>query len=163
MAGVRVAVAVLAALAVGACVPAADESAGAGGVTVVDAYAAEPITTDVGAVYLTIENRGAAADTLVSAAAPVAAMVHLHRMTPGGGARMRVQEVAVVPAHGQLRLRPGGLHLMLMQLSHRPTAGDTIDLAITFRHAGTVHVRVPVVSYLEVGEHAAVGMQDDSQ
>jgi copper(I)-binding protein len=144
--------------------PASDEGPGVvAGVTVVDAYAAEPVTADVGAIYLTIGNQGEVADTLVGARAPVAEMVHLHRMTPGSGARMRVQDVAVVPGHGQLRLRPGGLHLMLMNLSSRPIAGDTIALALEFRHAGTVHVRVPVVSYLEVGERAAVGMQDDSE
>lgn len=149
---------------VAACVPDSNESeGGAASVRVTDAYAAEPVTVEVGAVYMTIGNDGEMADTLVSASTPIAQMVHLHRMTPGAGARMRVQDVAVVPGRGQLRLRPGGLHLMLMNLSSRPTAGDTIDLTLEFRHAGTVHVRVPVVSYLDVSERAAVGTQDDTE
>lgn len=143
---------------------ASDQTVGAvASVTVVDAYASEPVTVDVGAIYLTIGNDGEVADTLVSASTPLAEMVHLHRMTGIGGARMRVQEVAAVPARGQLRLRPGGQHLMMMNLSSRPTAGDTIDLTLEFRHAGTVHVRVPVVSYLDVSERAAVGTPDGTQ
>ena len=150
--------------AVGGCGRPSDESADAVvALRVVDAYAAEPVTADVGAVYLTIGNDGDVADTLLSASTPVAAMVHLHRMTPGSGSRMQVQEAAVVPGRGQLRLQPGGLHLMLMNLSSRPTAGDTIDLTLEFRHAGAVHVRVPVVSYLDVSERAAVGTQDATQ
>jgi len=126
-------------------------------VTVADAYAAEPLSRETGAVYLTIENAGSRPDTLLGASTPIAAMTHLHRMAGPGTAQMRSQEVAEVPAGGSLRLRPGGLHLMLLSLTSQPRAGDTIDLTLRLQHAGTLAVRVPVVSYLEVGERAAVG------
>jgi copper(I)-binding protein len=126
-------------------------------ISVVDAYAAEPLSLDVAAVYLTIVNNSAEADTLVGARTPIAAKVDVHRMIGMGAGQMRPVHAAEIPAHGQLRLRPGGLHLMLMDLTRQPRAGDTIDLTIELQHAGTIPVRAPVLSYLEVGERAAVG------
>jgi len=126
-------------------------------ISVADAYAAEPVSSEVAAVYLTIENTGDQPDTLVSVETAIAAKVDLHRMAGMGASQMRAVHNAEIPAHGQLRLRPGGLHLMLMDLTTLPHAGDTIDLTLELRHAGTIPVRAPVLSYLEVGERAAVG------
>lgn len=143
--------------AVGALLGCGPASPPPGGIEVLDPYAAEPVTREAGAVYLTIRNGGAVPDTLVGASTPVAAMTHLHRMGGWGAAQMRVTDEAEVPAGGQLQLQPGGLHLMLMQLREMPLVGDTITVTLQLRRAGPVEVRVPVVSYLEVGERAAVG------
>jgi hypothetical protein len=130
------------------------------GIEVSDAYAAEPVTTDVAAVYLTIRNHGATPDTLTGAQTPIAGMVHLHRMAGIGGAQMRATEAVEVPAGGQVQLRPGSLHLMLMSLTRRPRVGDTIEITLQFARAGAVAVRAPVVSYLDVSERATVGAQE---
>lgn len=140
-----------------ACAP--PPGAAAGGIEVDEAYAAEPVTLDAGAIYLTVRNTGDAADTLDGVSAGIAGMAHLHRMAGMGGALMLPLEGAEVPAGGSLRLAPGGLHIMLMNLRRRPVAGDTIAVTLQFRRAGTVQLRVPVLSYLEVGERAAVGVQ----
>lgn len=126
--------------------------------SVVDAYAAEPLSDDVGAIYLTIRNPTDEPDTLVSVHTPIAARVMLHRMVgPRGAPQMRTVTGAEIPARGLLALRPGGLHLMLEELTAQPQVGDTISLTIELRRAGSIQVRVPVVSYLEVGERATVG------
>jgi len=132
-------------------------------ITVVDPFAPEPVTGDVGAVYATLRNDGNTPDTLDGASADIAAMAHLHRMTGTGGTQMRGLTEVEIPVGGSLRLAPGGLHLMLMELRERPTAGDTFTVTFRFRHAGSVEVRVPVVSYLEVGERAAVGEQEGAR
>ena len=132
-------------------------------IEVVDAYAVEPVTGDVAAVYLTIRNHGSMADTLAGAQTPIAAMCELHRMGGMGAAQMREQAEEEVPAGGQLQLRPGGMHLMLMRLNRIPHVGDTVDLTLRLRHAGEIALRLPVVSYLEAGERAAVGTPDDTQ
>jgi len=129
-------------------------------IEVSDAYAAEPVTTDVAAAYLTIRNRGATPDTLTGAQTPAAGMVHLHRMTGIGGAQMRSTDAVEIPVGGQVQLRPGGLHLMLMGLTRRPRVGDTLDITLQFRRAGAITVRAPVVSYLDVSERATVGEQE---
>jgi len=143
---------------IAACAPLNREEAA---LVVTEAYAAEPVSREAGAVYLTIENRADEPDTLLGAWTPIASMTHLHRMSGAGGTRMRTQDVAEVPAGGRLRLRPGDLHLMLMTITAMPHAGDTIDLNLEFARAGALTVRVPVLTYLEVSERAAVGARRD--
>jgi len=152
-------VAAAAVLAV-ACAP-----AGRGGeaIEVSDAYLAEPVSGDVAAAYVTIRNRGTVPDTLVGARTPIAGMVHLHRMAGMGRTEMRVLDAAEVPAGGQLQLRPGSLHLMLMNLSLLPRAGDTVQVTLLLRRAGEIALRVPVVSYLEAGERAVVGAPGETR
>lgn len=154
MGRLRAVAAVAAVAAAAGCVADVDDPAV---IAVTDAYAAEPVSRETGSVYLTIENRGDEPDTLVGAWTPIASMIHLHRMGGVGGARMRTQEVAEIPAGGRLRLRPGDLHLMLMTITAMPHAGDSIELNLEFAHAGAVTVWVPVLTYLEVSERATVG------
>jgi copper(I)-binding protein len=144
----------------GACAPRVEDP---GIIAVTDVYAAEPVSRETGAVYLTIENRADAPDTLIGAWTPIASMAHLHTMAGAAGAAMETSAAAEIPAGGALQLRPGGLHLMLMTITAMPHAGDTIDLHLEFAHAGAVTVRVPVLTYLEVSERAAVGAQRDSR
>jgi hypothetical protein len=131
------------------------------GIEVLDAYAAEPVSTDVAAVYLTVWNHGDAPDTLTGAETPLAGMVHLHRMGGTDGSRMQATDAIEVRAGERVHLRPGDLHFMLMRLTHRPIVGDTIVLTVRFARAGAVSVRVPIVSYSEVGERATVGSPDE--
>jgi hypothetical protein len=154
--GRRLVAALLLAMACGT----AEQGSAPEGLEVSDAYAAEPVSTDVAAAYLTIRNHDATPDTLTGAQTPVAGMVHLHRMAGIGGAQMRPTDAVEIPAGGQLQLRPGGLHLMLMGLTRRPRVGDTLEITLQFRRAGAVTVRAPVVSYLDVSERATVGDQE---
>jgi len=126
-----------------------------GAVTITETYAAEPVTDESAVVYLTIRNGTQVTDTLVGAATPIAAVAGLHRqMTMGAMTHMESAGSVPVPAGGDLRLEPGGLHLMLERLSRRPQAGDTIDVTLTFRRAGPIRVRVPVIAYADVSDRA---------
>jgi copper(I)-binding protein len=122
---------------------------------VVDAYAAEPVADGPAVVYFTVRNGTGTADTLVAATTPIAATATLHRQT-SAGMMMHMEPAGplAVPAGGELRLEPGGLHLMLEQLARRPLAGDTIDVTLEFRHAGSIPVRVPVIAYAAVTNRA---------
>jgi copper(I)-binding protein len=92
----------------------------------------------------------------VGAESPIAAAAEIHRqMTMGAMVRMEPAGPLAVPAHGVLRLEPGGTHLMLLRLARRPLAGDTIDVTLTFRRAGAITLRVPVIPYAEVSGRAA--------
>ena len=96
-----------------------------------------------GAVYLTIT--AAAADRLLSAASPDAHAAMLHQTTHMGAmSGMADMASAPIPAGGTLAFTPGGAHIMLMGLPHALRAGSRIGLDLTFAHAGTVHVSVPV-------------------
>lgn len=123
-------------------------SATLGDIKISDGFAFAPITEESGAAYLTLRNTGAAADTLSGISSTIAAMAGVHgSMTAGGGSMMlRLKDLAV-PAGGEVTLKPGGAHLMLEGLNRLPKAGDSIPLTLTFRHAGTITVELPVRAY----------------
>lgn len=154
---VAVAVGAVAAGIATSCGPAPDTKAPSPDRTlsVVDAYAAQPVADGSAVVYFTVRNGTGAADTLVAATTPIAATATFHRQTSTGMMlHMEPAGPLAVPAGGDLQLEPGGLHLMLERLARRPVAGDTIDLTLEFRRAGPVGVRVPVIAYAAVTNRA---------
>jgi hypothetical protein len=106
---------------------------------------ARPSATANGAIYLEIENTGAAADKLVAASTPAAAKAEMHtHLMDGNIARMRpVEAIEVTPGSATV-LRPGGLHIMLMGLKAPLKEGDSVALTLTFEKAGKVELSVPV-------------------
>ena len=99
-----------------------------------------------GAVYLTLRNHGVTADRLVGARTEEAGEVDVHdsTVTADGIARMRPQDGVVVPPAGEVRLTPGGLHLMLVDLRGRLFEGTSFPLTLVFEHAGEVPIEVMV-------------------
>jgi copper(I)-binding protein len=94
--------------------------------------------------FMKIENKGAA-DQLISASSPVSGEVQLHEMAMDGNVmKMRQVKEVVVPAGATVELKPGGLHLMFMNIKAPLTAGDTVPVKLKFAKAGEVEVRMPV-------------------
>ena len=54
----------------------------------------------------------------------------------------------VVPAHGVFRFAEGHAHLMLQNPDEKLRQGDTVRMTITFAHAGTVRLVLPVDGFL---------------
>jgi len=123
--------------------PAADGAA-AGGTPVVvsDAWIQPPLGRGgVGGAYFTMTG-GSAADALLRAATPSAGAVEIHEtMAQGSGMMgMRPVERIDVGAGATVRLEPGGYHLMLLDMPEVPAEGSTVELTLTFEHAGAVTV-----------------------
>jgi copper(I)-binding protein len=98
-----------------------------------------------GAAFFVVENVGTTADRLVRAASPIAGAVELHQMaTDGGVMRMRALPALEVRPGEKVELKPGGYHVMLLDLKRPLKAGDTFVLTLTFENAGTVEVAVQV-------------------
>lgn len=99
----------------------------------------------VGGAYLTVVNSGAAPDRLVSASSPVAGKVELHTHIKDGDI-MRMREIPAidVPARGKVELKPGGLHIMLIDLKAPLKQGDKPKLTLVFEKAGAVDVEIAV-------------------
>ena len=94
--------------------------------------------------FLKIENKGAA-DQLVSASSPVAGEVQLHEMAMDGNVmKMRQVKDIPVPANGSVELKPGGLHIMFMNIKAPLAAGETVPVKLKFAKAGEVEVKMPV-------------------
>ena len=130
----------------GAAAPAFAQEFKAGDITIDKAWArATPKSADVGAGYLVVHNNGASPDTLTGGSADFAA-VEIHEMkTEGGVMKMAEMKNGLnIPAHGTIRLAPGGYHVMFTHLTKPLTKGEKVQATLTFAHAGPVTVEFPV-------------------
>lgn len=111
----------------------------------------------VGAGYLTIRNTGTTADTLLSVETPVAARGEIHdmNMTDEGVMRMRrLADGIEIPAGGTVELKPGGKHLMLMELKQPLVAGSTVSVKLIFKSGVSGEVELPVRALGSDGGHS---------
>lgn len=141
----------LAALGVAALVVLAGKAAAeefkAGKISVEQPWSrATPGGAKVGAGYLTITNRSAAPDRLLSATTDVAGRTEIHEMSMANGMmRMRPRPDGVeVPANGSVALKPGSTHLMLLDLKQPLKEGDRFSGTLTFEKAGPLDVTFDV-------------------
>ncbi len=101
------------------------------------------------AAYMTLRNLSARGDALVAAQGDVAERVELHthiRREDGGRVIMQMRPVKKVPlpAGGEVRLAPGGYHIMLIGVKRRLRPGMSFPLHLVFEKALPVDVLVPV-------------------
>jgi hypothetical protein len=101
------------------------------------------------AAYMVIANSGAEADQLLAARCACAVSVDIHKTEDMRGmSTMASAAPVVIPAHGQVTFRPGGLHLMLTQLKEPLADGGQQDITLVFRRAGAMragfHIRAVV-------------------
>jgi copper(I)-binding protein len=98
----------------------------------------------VAAGYMVLRNKGAA-DRLVGASSPAAARVETH-VTEKDGEVLRMKQVKGydVPARGSFELKPGGAHLMLIDIRQPFKEGDRVPVTLRFENAGEVKIELPV-------------------
>ncbi len=99
------------------------------------------------AAYGLLVNLTDADQMLMSAATDVAEAVELHEMAMGAGDVMQMRPIdsgILVPAGGATLLQPGGLHIMLINLTEELPAGEMIDLALTFENGAEVTLSAPI-------------------
>jgi len=137
---------VLVALAAAGC-------GGDDGVSVEGAWArSSPMMASAGAAYMNLT--AGDADRLIGASvdSSIAGRVEIHEtsMMEGGEGEMEGQmmmrevgEIAL-PAGETVSLRPGGLHIMLLQLPEPLTVGQTFELTLDFENAGEQVVEIEV-------------------
>jgi periplasmic copper chaperone A len=115
-------------------------------VSVSDAYTrATAPGQQVAGGFMKIQNKGNAPDQLLSASSPAAGEVQLHEMAMDGNVmKMRQVKDIAVPAGGSVELKPGGYHLMFLNLKGPFVAGQTVPVKLKFAKAGDVEVKLPV-------------------
>lgn len=109
-----------------------------------------------GAIYFTIENSGDADDMLVEvfdlmveSAGDLSDVIELHETSMADGVmKMQKLETGIaVPAGETVLLKPGGLHVMLMQIKRSLEPGDVVSLGLRFQSGTeekiTAEVRQP--------------------
>jgi len=98
------------------------------------------------AVYMLLVNDGQSPDRLAGAAAGVSQVVEIHETTMDGDV-MKMQQVEggiEIPAGGQVELKPGGYHIMLIGVTRDLNPGDTFPVTLTLEKAGTLTVEAEV-------------------
>lgn len=109
-----------------------------------------------GGGFLKIINAGKA-DKLVSASSDVSGTVELHTMEMSGDVmKMRAVPNVPVPAGATVELKPGGLHVMFINLKAPLKEGTRFPLKLRFEQAGEITVDVAVEA---MGQDAHGGMK----
>lgn len=86
---------------------------------------------------------------LLSAASPVAGVVEIHEMKMDGDVMKMAAVPAIdLPAGKAVELKPGGYHVMLMDLKQQLKPGDTVPLTLTVESKDgkkdTLEIKAPV-------------------
>jgi copper(I)-binding protein len=116
---------------------------------------ATPPGAKIAAGYMTIGNAAATPDKLVAASSPAAEKVETHVTVKDGDIfRMREVKGYEVPARGSFELKPGGAHLMLVNIKTPFKEGDKIPLTLRFERAGEVRLELQVGRLTDAGKHA---------
>ena len=130
----------------------------AGAITIDHPWAKASIgQAKAGAAYLVLVNGGDAADRLVAVKADVSELVELHTHTMEDGVmRMRAVPAIDVPAGATTELKPGGLHIMLLNLKAPLVEGESFPATLVFENAGEVVVEVAIEAAVG-GQHGHSG------
>jgi copper(I)-binding protein len=104
--------------------------------------------------YMVIRNTGATADKLISASSPAAEKIETH-VTVKDGDILRMREVKgyAIPAKGAFALKPGGAHLMFVNIKAPLAQDQKVHAVLRFEKAGEVKVDFAVGQPAPAHEH----------
>ena len=101
------------------------------------------------AAYFMIKNNTLSKDSLLRASADIARAVELHMsLMSGEGEQQQMvmipQESVKIPGLKTIEFKPGGLHVMFIDLAADLKPGDHYTLTLHFEKAGEIQLDVPV-------------------
>ncbi|MFB2550005.1 copper chaperone PCu(A)C [Ensifer soli] len=108
---------------------------------------ATPPGAKVAAGYLKIRNDGSAPDRLVSVTGAIAGRGEIHEMNVDGNGVMTMRPLPdglEIPAGGEVELKPGGFHIMFLDLKEPAKEGVKFKGTLTFEKAGSIDVEYAV-------------------
>jgi periplasmic copper chaperone A len=128
------------------------EAAGTG-IEAHDPWARAALKEGNGAAYLLLHNHSTEDDALVGVSSEVATAVeiHLSQMKADGTMEMIKQESVALPADGEVELKPGSYHIMLIGLKQDLKVGDEISLTLHFKNHKDITLIVPVLDAANMG------------
>lgn len=104
---------------------------------------ATPQGAKVGGGFFVLKNVGATPDRLIAVSAPDASdNVQMHEMAVKDGVMTMapLPKGIEIPANGSVEFKPGGYHVMFIDLKHPLKKGDHVKGKLTFEHAGSIDV-----------------------
>lgn len=115
-------------------------------ITVNDAYVrlAPPGQAVTGA-FMTFKNAGDKDHKVVKADNSASKVTELHTHTNEGGMmKMRQVKDIEVKAKGDAVLKPGGLHIMLIDLKNSLKEGENVEMTISFEDGSSKKISAPI-------------------
>ncbi len=118
----------------------------AGGLEITQTWSRPAAAGTNGAGFMTVTNKGKAADTLKTVETPAARKVEIHQTSMAGGVMSMKRLDAGLPiGPGQsVTFAPGGYHLMLIGLAKASKAGDNIPATLVFASGARIGIEFPV-------------------
>jgi copper(I)-binding protein len=116
-------------------------------VSVQDPYVrlAPPNAAATGA-FMVIRNTGDKDVKVIKADNPVSKATELHtHLNEGGVMKMRPVQAIEIKAKGEAVLKPGGLHVMMIDLKAPLKEGDSVPITLTFDDGSSKQVDAKVV------------------
>lgn len=126
---------------------------------------ATPPNAPVAGGYMTIDNAGDAADRLIGATADFAGRVEIHEMSMMDDVMVMrpLDDGLEIPAGGQVELKPGGYHLMFMDLKETLAEGELRPVTLSFEKAGDVSVTFAVETIGAAGHGGHADMENKTE
>ena len=124
-------------------------------ITINDPYVrAVPPVVKTSAAFMQIQNSDSVERFLVSATTSAAAAVELHMHTMDDGV-MRMRQIVHIhlPPKETVSLQPGGLHIMLFDLTEVLSEGKEVPITLTFEDGSTKQVSAEVRSVKRMMQH----------
>ncbi len=120
---------------------------------------ATPRGASVAAGYLKLTNTGTTPDRLIGMSVAVSDRVEVHEMaTVEGVMKMRPVKDGLEIKPGQsVELKPGGLHLMMLDLKQQLQQGQRVKGTLVFEKAGKVDIEFAVEGIGGAPAHGAHG------
>ncbi|MUJ24011.1 copper chaperone PCu(A)C [Aliivibrio fischeri] len=106
------------------------------------------------AIFMTIKNNGDKDRTLVSATTSAANKVELHTVVKSDGMmKMREVDSMTIAKDSETVLKPGGLHIMLFELTGPLKEEEFIDVSLNFANGDKEIFKAPVKKVMAGMKH----------
>lgn len=115
-------------------------------ITVKDVWARPGAKNANSAIYFVVQNNSSKADTILGAKSKFAEIVEVHESFKRDNDRMGMRQVkfVAVAANSKLEFKPGGFHVMLINLYKDIKTGSSLDATLNFKFAGKIKVKAVV-------------------
>ena len=124
---------------------AAKPAATGGSIQIFDPWLRPAASGDNTAAFMLIKNTGSQADKLLKVECMASMMTGIHE-TKMDGDKMTMSEIPAleIPANGQVELKSGGYHVMMMNVSQALKEGDKMKMTLTFEKAGPLEIEAVI-------------------
>jgi copper(I)-binding protein len=97
------------------------------------------------ASFMTLTNRSDSDHAIIAGLSSVSSIVQLHTHTNDNGImKMRQIERIVIPAGKTVELKPGGLHIMLMNLQKKLVPNENVAVTLLFADGSSSIISAPI-------------------